>query len=93
LPIGLSAQPGKLYSVLGVQPKSSLSEIKRAYRKLALKLHPDKNPTKKEECEKKIKEINEAYETLSDEKKRELYDRYGQTSGQEAAPQPNVLIL
>ena len=78
-----SSRPGKLYSVLGVQPKASMTEIKRAYRKLALKLHPDKNPSNKEECEKKIKAINEAYETLSDERKRELYDQYGEISGQQ----------
>jgi DnaJ-class molecular chaperone len=85
------AAAGRLYSILGVQPKSTLPEIKRAYRKLALKLHPDKNPSNKEECEKKIKEINEAYETLSDEKKRDLYDRYGETSGQPSMP-PNVSL-
>lgn len=81
----LSARPGpgKLYTVLGVQPKSTLSEIKRAYRQLALKLHPDKNPSNKKESERKIKEINEAYETLSDDKKRALYDRYGEISGRQ----------
>lgn len=84
----LSSSPGRFYSLLGVQPKSSLSQIKRAYRALALKLHPDKNPTNKEACEKKIKEINEAYETLSDAKKREIYDRYGETGGQQQQPFP-----
>ena len=90
IPITSSVRPaGKLYSLLGVKPKATLTEIKRAYRKLALKLHPDKNPLNRKECEKKIKEINEAYETLSDEKKREMYDRYGVTSGQPPVA-PNV---
>lgn len=87
--LALSARhPGKLYSILGVQPQSSLTEIKRAYRQLALKLHPDKNPTNKKECEKKFKEINEAYETLSDEKKRAIYDQYGEISGRQQSPSP-----
>ncbi|XP_052095878.1 dnaJ homolog subfamily B member 6-like isoform X4 [Mytilus californianus] len=65
------------YKVLGISKNSSETDVKKAYRKLALKWHPDKNPDKKEEAEKKFKEISEAYEVLSDKKKRELYDRYG----------------
>ena len=72
-----------------MQSRATLPEIKKAYRKLALKLHPDKNPSNRQECEKKIKEINEAYETLSDDNKRALYDRYGETSGRASVP-PNV---
>ncbi|XP_014440735.1 LOW QUALITY PROTEIN: dnaJ homolog subfamily B member 3-like [Tupaia chinensis] len=52
--------------------------IRKAYRKLALKWHPDKNPENKEEAEKRFKEVAEAYEVLSDAKKRDVYDRYGQ---------------
>jgi len=56
------------YSVLEVTKTSTAVDIKKAYRKLALKWHPDKNPEKKEEAEKKFKEISEAYEVLSDGK-------------------------
>lgn len=65
------------YKTLGISRNSSETEVKKAYRKLALKWHPDKNPDKKEEAEKKFKEISEAYEVLSDKKKREIYDKYG----------------
>lgn len=65
------------YKVLDVSKDATTIDIKKAYRKLALKWHPDKNPEQKEEAEKKFKEISEAYEVLSDEKKRKLYDQYG----------------
>ena len=52
--------------------------VKAAYRKLALKYHPDRNLNKKEESEKKFKEIAEAYEVLSDKQKRAVYDQYGE---------------
>ncbi|XP_072179568.1 dnaJ homolog subfamily B member 6-B-like isoform X1 [Diadema setosum] len=65
------------YRVLNVAKTASPDDIKKAYRRLALKWHPDKNPNNKFEAEKKFKEIAEAYEILSDEKKREVYDRYG----------------
>ncbi|XP_061735973.1 dnaJ homolog subfamily B member 2 isoform X4 [Nerophis ophidion] len=65
------------YTVLGVSRTSTQDDIKKAYRKLALKWHPDKNPDNKEEAEKKFKEVAEAYEVLSDQSKREAYDRYG----------------
>ncbi|XP_056317883.1 dnaJ homolog subfamily B member 6b [Danio aesculapii] len=65
------------YHILGVTKSASPDDIKKAYRKLALKWHPDKNPNDKEEAEKRFKEISEAYEVLSDENKRRDYDRYG----------------
>jgi molecular chaperone DnaJ len=64
------------YQVLGVSKSASADEIKKAYRKGAIKYHPDKNPDDKE-AEKKFKEISEAYEVLSDERKRQMYDQYG----------------
>ena len=63
------------YDVLGVNKDASKSEIKKAYRKLALKYHPDKNPNK--EAEEKFKDISEAYAVLYDDEKRRLYDQYG----------------
>ncbi len=63
------------YKILGVDKNSDKREIKRAYRKLALKYHPDKNPSK--EAEEKFKNISEAYAVLSDDQKRKMYDTYG----------------
>jgi curved DNA-binding protein len=64
------------YKILGVDKKASPEEIKKAYRKLAVQYHPDKNPDDKE-AEAKFKEISEAYAVLSDSTKREEYDTYG----------------
>ena len=64
-----------LYETLGVNENASQSDIKKAYRKLARKYHPD--ICKKPECEEKFKEINAAYEVLSDENKRAQYDQFG----------------
>ncbi|CAG8652368.1 4952_t:CDS:10, partial [Funneliformis mosseae] len=64
------------YDVLGVETSASESEIKKAYRKLAMKYHPDKNPDEK--ASEKFKEISHAYDVLSDQEKRELYDQYGE---------------
>lgn len=65
------------YEILGVTKSATDKEIKSAYRKLALKWHPDKNADKKQEAETKFKEINEAYQVLSDTKKRQTYDQFG----------------
>ena len=65
------------YEVLGVDKSASDSEIKSAYRKLAKKYHPDLNPDKKEEAEARFKEVNEAYEVLSDPEKKQRYDQFG----------------
>ncbi|BFZ02027.1 hypothetical protein BsWGS_05066 [Bradybaena similaris] len=65
------------YEVLGIDKTSTEQEIKKAYRRLALKWHPDKNPDSKEEAKIKFQEISEAYDILSDKKKREVYDLYG----------------
>ncbi|EUD67616.1 hypothetical protein C922_01801 [Plasmodium inui San Antonio 1] len=62
------------YEILNVQRNSSKNEIKQAYRKLALKYHPDRNPNNRKESEKMFREITEAYETLSDENKKHIYD-------------------
>jgi len=64
------------YEILEIQRQSGKEEIKKAYRKMALKYHPDRNPNDKK-AEEKFKQINEAYEILSDDTKREIYDKYG----------------
>jgi DnaJ-class molecular chaperone len=77
------------YKILGVSRSATQDEIKATYRKLARKYHPDVNPGDKK-AEEKFKEINEAYEVLSDSKKRELYDRLGPNwkAGTEFTPPP-----
>ena len=64
------------YQILGVKKDAKADEIKKAYRKLARKFHPDVNPNDKS-AEEKFKEIQEAYDILSDEKKRKVFDRFG----------------
>ena len=64
------------YEVLGVERTVSEADLKKAYRRLAMKYHPDRNPDNKE-AEDKFKEVNEAYEVLSDASKREAYNRFG----------------
>jgi molecular chaperone DnaJ len=65
------------YEVLGVNKNATDDEIKKAYRQLAKKYHPDANPDNKKEAEEKFKEVSEAYETLSDAQKRKMYDQFG----------------
>src|SRR5689334_746745 len=65
------------YEVLGVSRTASIDEIKGAYRKAALKWHPDRNPENKSEAEQKFRECTEAYSVLSDQQKRQIYDTYG----------------
>jgi len=68
----------KYYDVLGVQSDATDSDIKKAFRKSAMRWHPDKNPENKTEAEAKFKEITQAYEVLSDDKKREIYNQEGE---------------
>lgn len=75
------------YELLEIQRSATPEEIKKAYRQQAVKYHPDKNPGDAK-AEKRFKEISEAYEVLSDEKKRQLYDRYGKDGVQGAASMP-----
>ena len=65
------------YEILGIKKDATEAEIKKAYRKLALKWHPDKNPDNREEAEEHFKKINEAYSVLSDKNKRNQYDHGG----------------
>jgi curved DNA-binding protein len=66
------------YSILEIEKTATIVEIKKAYRKLAMKYHPDRNKGDKQ-AEEKFKKINEAYAVLSDEQKRKQYDMFGST--------------
>ena len=73
------------YEVLGVSKTATPDEIKKAYRKMAIKYHPDKNPGDKE-AEEKFKEAAEAYDVLSNEEKRQKYDQFGHSMGPQGFP-------
>ena len=77
------------YKLLGVDKKTSKEEIKKAYRKLALKYHPDRNKGNKE-AEEKFKKISEAYAVLSDDEKRQQYDTYGSAGFQQRFSQEDI---
>src|SRR5688572_16831197 len=73
---GTSESMRDLYEVLGVERAANAADLKRAYRSLAQKYHPDKNPGDKD-AEEKFKEVSNAYQVLSDDEQRSLYDRFG----------------
>jgi DnaJ-class molecular chaperone len=70
------------YSILGVEPQATPERLKKAYRKMSLKWHPDRNQDKKEEATKRFQEISEAYQILSNPEKRKIYDLYGKGAAQ-----------
>ena len=71
------AEKKDYYEILGVSKNATDEELKKAYRKMAKKYHPDANPDNKKEAEAKFKEVNEAYEVLSNPQKRKMYDQFG----------------
>jgi curved DNA-binding protein len=77
------------YDILGVNKNASEEELKKAYRKLAMKYHPDRNPNKKE-AEERFKELNEAYAVLSDKEKRKQYDTFGQEGFRQRFSQEDI---
>lgn len=78
------------YAVLGVNRDADEDTLKKTYRKLALKWHPDRNPDNKATAEKKFKEISEAYEVLSDKNKRAVYDQFGEEGLKGGVPEPEA---
>ena len=77
----MSAQLQNLYELLGVSKTANDDEIKKAYKKMALKFHPDRNINNKEEANVKFQEVNRAYQTLSNPEKRSRYDQFGVIDG------------
>ncbi|CAI0385326.1 unnamed protein product, partial [Linum tenue] len=78
------------YKILQVDRNASDDDLKKAYRKLAMKWHPDKNPNNKKDAEARFKQISEAYEVLSDSQKRAVYDQYGEEGLKGQVPPPNA---
>ncbi|EXC30568.1 DnaJ homolog subfamily B member 13 [Morus notabilis] len=78
------------YKILQVDKNAKDEDLKKAYRKLAMKWHPDKNPNNKNEAENKFKQISEAYEVLSDPQKRAIYDQYGEEGLKGQVPPPDA---
>ncbi|CDP15871.1 unnamed protein product [Coffea canephora] len=78
------------YKILGVDKKATDDDMKKAYRKLAMKWHPDKNPNNKKDAEAKFKQISEAYDVLSDPQKRAVYDQYGEEGLKGGVPPPDT---
>jgi len=76
----VAASKSDYYDILGVSKNASSEEIKKAYRKQALEWHPDRHKDEKEAAEKRFKEINEAYQILSDTQKRSAYDQFGHSA-------------
>ncbi|XP_073150065.1 uncharacterized protein [Henckelia pumila] len=78
------------YKILQVDRNATDDDLKKSYRKLAMKWHPDKNPNNKKAAEAKFKEISEAYEVLSDSQKRQVYDQYGEEGLKGQMPPPDA---
>ncbi|MFS8024140.1 putative DnaJ domain, Chaperone J-domain superfamily [Helianthus anomalus] len=78
------------YKILQVDKNANDDDLKKAYRKLAMKWHPDKNPNNKKEAEAKFKQISEAYDVLSDPQKRAVYDQYGEEGLKGGVPPPDA---
>ena len=78
------------YKVLGVEKSASTDDIKKAYRRLALKYHPDRNPSDKKNAEEKFKKISEAYAVLSDPEKRKQYDSFGSDAFRQKYTQEDI---
>ena len=80
----------KFYEILSLDKNCSEHDIKKAYKKAALKYHPDRNPNNKETAEKKFKEIGQAYKILSDPNKRNIYDKYGEDAVKHGGGDPGL---
>ncbi|KOM24684.1 hypothetical protein LR48_Vigan2426s000100 [Vigna angularis] len=78
------------YKLLQVDRSASDEDLKKAYRRLAMKWHPDKNPNNKKDAEAKFKQISEAYDVLSDPQKRAVYDQYGEEGLKGQVPPPGA---
>jgi len=77
------------YQILGVDKNAGDDAIKKAYKQMALKWHPDRNPNNTEAASKKFKEVSEAFEVLSDKNKKAVYDQFGE-EGLKGGPPPNA---